>query len=134
MARVYAVPSDLGPTPPADAEQLLADASEFLDAEVFRLCWFDADEDGYPANTLVREAFRRATCAQVRWWGKVGDPDGGDGAGWGAVEIGSVRLSRSVTAVDGADSPARQVAPRVFDALRSPDLTRDIFVLGMVST
>ncbi|MEV6105702.1 hypothetical protein AB0M28_13440 [Streptomyces sp. NPDC051940] len=134
MPRLYATPADLGPSPPENAEELCEAASDFLDAEIFRTSLFDADEDGYPSNTIVREAFRRATVAQARWYVKAagGDPDGASGVGWGTIEIGSAKLSRSVTDVSGSASPAREIAPRVWDVLRSPDLTRDIFVLGVV--
>ncbi|WP_457028104.1 hypothetical protein [Kitasatospora sp. P5_F3] len=137
MARVYATSAQYatytGLAPDADTDRLLGNASKMLDAEVLRLCLFEADTDGYPTNQLVIEAFRDATCAQVQWWGEVGDSTGAAGAGWGSVEIGSVKLGRSVTAVNGAASPAREVAPQVWDALQSPDLTPDIFVLGAVS-
>lgn len=131
MARVYATPADLS-SPPADAEQLLAKASRFLEREVLRLCWYEVDTSGYPTNTTVAEAFRDAVVAQVEWWDELGDSTGAAGAGYGSVGIGSVQLGRSVTAVSGDDSAARQLAPEAVDALMSPDLTADIFVLGMV--
>jgi hypothetical protein len=128
------VAADLGSSPPSDAEQLLAKASRFFDSQVFRLCRYEVDTDGYPSNALVVEAFRDAVVAQVEWWGELGDSTGAAGVGWGSVEIGSVKLGRSVTAVSGDASPARQVAPEAWDALRSSDLTPDIFELGMVSS
>lgn len=138
MARVYATPADLadytGSAAPAAAERLLRDATTMLEARVFRLCWFVADTDGYPSNTVVRTAFTQAVCAQVAWWDEVGDSTGAAGVGWGSVEIGSVKLGRSVTTVSGDASPARQVAPQAMDALLSTDLTPDIFELGSVSS
>ena len=138
MARIYATSAEYqtytGQTPPADIDQQLANASRMLVAEVFRLCWFEVDEDGYPSNTLVREAFRDAVCAQVAWWGELGDSTGAAAVGWGSVRLGSAQLSRSVTATSGAASPAREVAPAVWDALRSDDLTGDVFRLGAVSS
>ncbi|MDT0306126.1 hypothetical protein RM780_04005 [Streptomyces sp. DSM 44917] len=137
--RVYATAADYtavtGQSPPSGIDQQLADASEMLDAEVFRLCWYDTDTAGLPTNTTVAAAFARAVVQQVRWWVEVGDDIGAAGAGWGSVGIGSVSLSRGAGgAPDGSDSPARQVAPRAWSALRSPDLTPAIFVLGVVCT
>lgn len=136
MSRVYATSSDYqtytGQTPSADTDRLLLRASEFLDSQVLRACWYVVDNAGLPTDTVVAAAFRDATCAQVEWWGELGDSTGAAGAGWGSVEIGSVKLGRSVTSVSGNDSPARQLAPKAWDALRSPDLTPDRFVLGMV--
>lgn len=139
MARVYATPADLadytGTAAPAAAERLLRNASTMLESRVFRLCWFVADTTtGLPTNTIVAGAFRDAVCAQVAWWDEVGDSTGAAGVGWGSVEIGSVKLGRSVTTVSGDASPARQVAPQAMDALLSTDLTPDIFELGSVSS
>lgn len=138
MARVYATGAEYaaytGQAAPADITARLTRASRFLDSQVFRLCWYEADEAGLPTNTLVKEAFRDATCAQAQWGVDVGDTTGADGVGWGTVEIGSVKLGRSPSAVSGNDAPGRQVAPEVWDALRSPDLTPDVLQLGAVVT
>lgn len=139
MARVYATSSQYetytGQAAPADIAMRLTRASQFLDSHVFRLCWYQADEvTGLPTNALVVAAFADAACAQVQWGLEVGDTTGAAGVGWGAVEIGTVKLSRSVTRVNGDDAPGRQIAPAVWDALRSPDLTPKIFELGMVAT
>lgn len=136
--RIYATSAEYqdytGQTPPSDIDKLLRDASRMLVAEVFRLCWYEVDEDGYPANTLVAEAFRDAVCAQVEWWDEIGDSTGAAAVSWGTVKLGSAQLSRSVTATSGAASAAREVAPKAWDALRSDDLTPDVFVLGMVTS
>ncbi|KMS66807.1 hypothetical protein ACZ91_67775, partial [Streptomyces regensis] len=57
---------------------------------------------------------------------------GAAGVGWGSVKLGSAELSRSLTATSGDDSPGRQIAPAAWDALRTPDLTPDVLILGMV--
>ncbi|MFJ6935692.1 hypothetical protein [Streptomyces sp. NPDC101132] len=135
--RVYATAEQYetytGAAPPSDIDARLAQASRFLEAQVFRLCLYDADTTtGLPSAALVAAAFADAVCAQAQWGVEVGDTTGAAGAGWGWVEIGSVRLSRSVTAVSGADSAGRQIAPAVWDALRAPDLTPDLLVVGGV--
>lgn len=137
MARIYATAEQYEAytytTAPTDIEYRLARASEFLDSRVFRLCWYAVDDAGLPSNTLVAAAFARAVCAQVQWGVEVGDVTGSAGVGYGSVEIGSVKLNRSVTAVSGDDAPGRQIAPAVWDALRSPDLTPGIFHDGAVA-
>jgi hypothetical protein len=103
-----------------------------LDSAVFRLCWFTADGDGLPTDPLVLAAFRDAVCAQAAWWGELGDSTGAQVAGWGEVRIGSVLMRRPDSQTGVADSPARQIAPEVWDVLRSPDLTPDRLWIGAV--
>ncbi|UUU21717.1 hypothetical protein [Streptomyces sp. DSM 40750] len=138
MARIYATSADYqtytGQTPPSDIGQLLADASRFLEAEVFRLCWYEVDADGYPSNATVRQAFEDAACAQAQWWDELGDSIGAAGVGWGTVKLGSAQMSRSVTATSGASSAAREIAPKAMDALQGMDLTPDIFQMGAVGS
>lgn len=137
MARIYAEAADYqtftGQTPPADITVMLADATRMLEASVFRFCLFEVDEEGYPSNSVVRQAFTDAVCAQARWFDDVGDSTGAAVAGWGSVQLGSAQLSRSVTATSGAAAPAREIAPAVLDVLQAPDLTPDIFLLGVVT-
>jgi hypothetical protein len=134
----YATADDLAAYPggaaisDTDAPTLLARANRFLNANVFRFCWFQCDADGIPTNAIVKQAFADAVCAQVVWWDDLGDSTGAVGAGWGSVQIGSVNLSRSVTNVAASASPARQVAEEVWDVLRSPDLTPDVLTIGLV--
>ena len=138
MARVYATSAQYqaytGDIPPADIAVRLGRASKFLDSQVFRLCGYEVDDDGMPTNSLVVAAFADACCAQVEWGVDVGDVTGAAAAGWGTVTIGSATLSRSVTATSGDAAPGRQIAPAVWDALRSPDLTPDVLYVGLVVT
>jgi len=136
VARVYATSAQYqaytGDTPPADITVRLGRASKFLDSQVFRLCGYEVDDDGMPTNSLVVAAFADACCAQVEWGVDVGDVTGAAAVGWGSVEIGSAKLSRSVVATSGDAAPGRQIAPAVWDALRSPDLTPDVLYVGLV--
>ena len=135
MARTYATAADYlqytGQTPPPDIEAVLARCSRFLDSQVFRLCLFEVDEDGYPANSVVRQAFADATCAQAQWWGETGDELGTAGL-WDSVKLGSLALSGRSSS-SGGGSGGREVAEAALEALRSPDLTPEVFVLGMVT-
>ncbi|MFD3717274.1 hypothetical protein [Streptomyces sp. NPDC058674] len=134
--RIYATADQYeeytGGAAPDDIEYRLARASEFLDAQVFRYCSYATDTAGLPTESAVAAALARATCAQAQWGVDVGDITGASSAGWGSVKIGSVQLSRSVTAVNGADSPGRQVAPAVWDALQSSELLAVGFRMGAV--
>lgn len=134
--RVYATTTDLAnylnAAPPLDGARLLADASRMLDSLVLGYCRYDVDDDGMPTDEAVAAAIGRAVCAQVAWWEEIGDSTGAAGVGYGSVAIGSVNLGRSVTSVSGDDSAARQLAPRVLDELRAPDL-HDKLVLGAVA-
>jgi hypothetical protein len=118
--------------PPVDAAHLLEGASRMLDARVLQYCRYDVTTDGLPSDEDVAEAIGRAVCAQVAWWGEVGDSIGAAGVGYGSVSIGSVNLGRSVTSVSGDDSAARQLAPQVLDELRAPHLHGRL-ILGAVS-
>lgn len=135
-APVYATVTDLadylGTAAPDDAERLLAAASRMLDAKVLAYCRYDVDTAGMPSDPDVAAAIGRAVCAQVAWWGEVGDSTGAAGVGYGSVSIGSVSLGRSVTSVSGDDSAARQIAPQVADELRAPYL-HDKLHLGAVT-
>lgn len=135
MARIYATSADYlaytGQAPPADIDARLARASRFLGSDVFRFCGFEVDEDGYPSNTLVAEAFAAAVCAQVQWWDETGDELGTAGR-YASVKLGTLALSRASSSSGGAPESGREVAETAMEALRSEDLTRDIFVLGLV--
>lgn len=139
MPRVYATVVDLiaytGAPAPDNADVLLTDATRLLEARVFGACLYDVDSTtGLPISPVVAAALRDAVCAQVQWWDELGDSIGAAGAGWGSVQIGRMQLARSVTNVSGSASPAREVAPKVGDALGSPDLTPDVFRLGLVQS
>lgn len=138
MARVYATAEQYetytGAAAPLDIDARLARASRLLETQVFRMCAYAADTaTGLPTDALVAAAFADAVCAQAEWGVEVGDVTGAAGVGYGPVQIGSVNLGRSVTSVTGDDSPARQIAPAVWDALRAPDLTPDRIQLGAVA-
>lgn len=137
LPRVYATAEQYethtGASAPVDIDARLIRASTFLDAQVLRSCWYAVDSNGYPTDAVVAAALASATCAQAEWGFEVGDTTGAFMAGLGNASIGSVGLGRSVTAVSGADAPGRQVAPAVWDALGSPDLTPDRFRMGVVA-
>ncbi|MFJ4847540.1 hypothetical protein [Streptomyces sp. NPDC088733] len=93
--RVYAnstqLANYLGAAPPLDADRLLARASEMLDAEVLLTAVYDTDDDGMPTDPQVAAAFALAACAQVEFWGEVGEDTDTAGPIQG-VSIGSAQI------------------------------------------
>jgi hypothetical protein len=131
MGRVYATATAYadysGKTPPADIDRLLARASQLLDSEVVKAAWYDTDDAGMPTNTDVIEAFSEATCAQVEFWGAVGEQVDTSGPIQG-VTLGA--LSIQYGAGDNRVA-ASTVGPRVYRALES--LPVDVFRVAVGS-
>ncbi|KAB7834062.1 hypothetical protein [Streptomyces mobaraensis] len=121
--RVYATPEQLAAwthTPaPAGAEQLLARASEDVEAALLTAV-YPVDADGAPAEQRVAEALRDAVCAQVEWQLATGDDGTGAMGRWDSVSIGPVSLSGrrpGPPAASGVD-----LAPRAHRVLRRAGL------------
>ncbi|WP_046495111.1 hypothetical protein [Streptomyces odonnellii] len=133
MARVYATAAEYleytGEEVPD--EGALARASRFLDSQVLRLCRYEVDAEGKPADPVVAAAFAAAVCEQVRWWDETGDELGAAGL-WGSVKLGSASMTRASSSSGSPGAGGRVVADAALEALRSPDLTPDRFVLGLV--
>ncbi|WP_027945961.1 hypothetical protein [Amycolatopsis taiwanensis] len=120
MALVYATRDELVEYAPADvktripndpeATRLLTSASaEVLSAT--KTAIYDADAEGYPSDTTVRQAFRNATCAQAVWWLTGGDDEQGASSQYQTVSIGSLTLARSQPGTATPPSTQR-LAPR----------------------
>jgi hypothetical protein len=140
VGRVYATAADWQASGrPVDDTigPLLTRASQFLDAQVFRHSFYDADATtGMPTDSTVAAAFRDCAIAQVEWWQAVGEAIGIGGVGtYGTVRIGTAHLQDPVVGGQGA-SAARQVAPTVWDILQNPDLggTQRLFHLDAVTS
>jgi hypothetical protein len=70
--RIYATETDLQNWPgietvPADAASLLLSASGLVRQET-RLARYTTDTAGFPSVPMIRDAFRDAVCAQVKFW------------------------------------------------------------------
>lgn len=78
-----------------------------------RSAMFDADEDGYPEDAALTEAFAEATCAIVEHWQLTDDPYGVE-AVQGRVSIGSVSLGTTSSSADGL-TPRERLARRIGD-------------------
>lgn len=117
--RVYATTTQLaeylGAAPPVDAARLLLEASRLLDRDFLTAAVYDVDTAGLPSNAEVAAAFAEAVCAQVQFWGEVGEETDISGPLQG-VSIGSVQLQYG--AGDNRSGPS-YYAPKLIRALRT---------------
>lgn len=91
--------------------------------KITRLAVYETDEDGYPTDADVSEAFTEATCAIVEYWELTGDSTGAEALA-GAVKIGSVSLGTSTTSRDRpSDALADRIGTRAVDILANAGLT-----------
>lgn len=112
---------------PADDEATLTKRLRAASIEVekiTRLSVFDVDEDGYPTDPMISDAFTEATCAIAEYWGITDDPTGAEVTA-GAVKIGSVSLGTTSSSQDSA-SPSeklqRRIGARAIDILSNVGL------------
>ena len=130
--RVYATESDfadfLGDEAPEEGKKdkkiaaMLRRASTEIEGHT-RTARYTVDEDGYPTDPDVADAFRDATCAQAAWWLDTDDISGA-ASQEGTVSIGSVTLgARGRSSGNGApDAGEARVAPEAITILRNAGL------------
>lgn len=85
---------------------------------------YETDDDGFPTDQDIADAFTEATCAIVEYWGQTDDPTGADVAA-GAVKIGSVSLGTTSSSQDGlsaAEKLQRRIGSRALDVLTNAGL------------
>ncbi|WP_217183373.1 hypothetical protein [Streptomyces sp. AC495_CC817] len=85
---------------------------------------YDTDDDGFPTDPDVSDAFTEATCAIAEYWTITDDPTGADVAA-GAVKIGSVSLGTTSSSSDGLsehEKLLRRIGARAFDILTNAGL------------
>ncbi|MDT0567916.1 hypothetical protein RM704_10610 [Streptomyces sp. DSM 3412] len=115
----YATTTDLAnylqAAPPLNAAKLLARATELLDSDFLKAAVYAVDGDGMPTDAEVVKAFADAVCAQVEFWGEVGEETDISGPLQG-VTIGSVSLQYG--AGDNRSGPD-YYAPKLIRALQS---------------
>lgn len=109
---LYTVPSD----------SLLRRASGVVDG-LTRHAIYAVDEDGYPTDSAIAEAFMNATCAQAAWWDETGDATGAQSQS-GTVSIGSVSIGARSRAAGGASADAAdsRIAPEAVEILHNAGL------------
>ncbi|MFF3353380.1 hypothetical protein ACFYWN_12145 [Streptomyces sp. NPDC002917] len=116
---VYATPAELaaytGQPAPADADRLLARASQDID-DALSAAVYCTDSAGMPTDPRIIAALSDATCAQVEYQQATGDDGTGAAGRWDSVSLGPVSLSgRKDTPRGAADV---DLAPRADRTLR----------------
>ncbi|MBK6015619.1 hypothetical protein [Streptomyces sp. MBT53] len=115
MDRVYATPEQVWTgQPPADAERLLARASEDID-DALLTAVYRTDSAGMPTDPKVVTALADAVRDQIEYWAATGDDGTGAAGRWDSVSIGPVSLSGRKDAPASADDV--DLAPRAHRAL-----------------
>ena len=114
--RVYATEDDLTEwaTEPIDhADALLRAASSLVeDATITAL--YPTDEDGCPADTDTRDAFRDATCAQAATWAELGiDPRLGPAGATGKRTVTGKTLGKAALTYSAPERSADDLAAAV---------------------
>lgn len=129
--RTYATITDYNlvaedPWPTADVATLnkrLRAASIEVE-KLTRRARYDTDDDGFPTDADVSDAFTEATCAIAQYWSETDDPTGVDLIA-GAVKIGSVSLGTTSSNQDGMSEQeklARRIGTRAIDILTNAGL------------
>ncbi|MEV4091450.1 hypothetical protein [Streptosporangium saharense] len=125
---VYATAQDYadytGKPAPDGIDQALERASERID-ELLMGAVYAVDPAEMPTDLKVRQAVRRATCAQAAWSVAIGDPYGVATA-FKSVSIGSVKLDRAGGSGDGGSRYAQDAA----SILRAAGLLPGIVIDG----
>lgn len=124
--RSYATVAELtaytGTDAPVGAARLLVRATRKVD-QLCKTAVYPVDEDGMPTDAALRAVLRDATCAQVEWWGEIGDERGtGATAALAGAQIGTVRLP-SGNAAAGDGSGSLEYAPDASTILAAAGLT-----------
>jgi hypothetical protein len=123
VGRVYATPEQLtawtGRPAPADAERLLARASEDVDSALLTAL-YDTDAAGMPTDPAVVQALADATCATVEYREESGDDGTGAAGRWGSVSLGPVSLGDRRDAAGDPDDV--DLGPRAHRVLRRAGL------------
>lgn len=132
--RVYATASDYAQFAEDDFEDPGTDnarlnkrlRSASIEVEsLTRLALYATDEDGYPTDPDVAEAFTEATVAVAEYWEGTGDHQGVD-ANAGAVSIGSVSLGTTSSRAASGDDTASRIGRKALTILRNAGLSNSL--------
>ncbi|GAA1915292.1 hypothetical protein GCM10009775_04660 [Microbacterium aoyamense] len=127
--RVYATPDDYNEVAeePVEDTTLIAKRLRSASVEVEKLtrrASYTTDEDGFPTDETISDAFTEATCAIVEHWQDTDDPRGVDAAS-GAVSILSVSLGTTSSGKSGLterDKLAQRIGDKAIDILTNAGL------------
>lgn len=128
--RVYATTADyagFAEEPWDGDEQTLRKRLRAASIEVERItrrARYDVDEDGFPTDADIADAFTEATCAIGEYWGITDDVTGAEAIA-GAVKIGSVSLGTTSSSQEGLSAQEkleRRIGTRATDILLNAGL------------
>ena len=108
-------PVEPEPIDDADLNARLRRASATIDG-LTRRSVYDVDEDGYPTDQDIADAFRDMTCAQVAWWDDTDDVTGA-GSQAGTFSIGSVSIGAAgrTTGNGAPNAAASRISPEAVE-------------------
>lgn len=131
VMRIYATFGDYNEVAeeawPAGGEETLNKRLRAASIEVEKLTrrsQYATDDDGFPTDPVISDAFTEATCAIAEYWSITDDPTGAD-ATLGAVKIGSVSLGTTSSNQDNysaAEKLQRRIGTRAMDILTNAGL------------
>ena len=98
----------------------LRSASSEVDG-LTRMARYDVDDDGFPSNGDISDAFMEATCAIVEYQEVGNDPTGGE-SNQGAISIGSVTLGTTSSREASGDKTEQRIGPKAALILRNAGL------------
>lgn len=134
VMRVYATEADYGAVAEEDwdgdadvLKRRLRAASVEVE-KLTRLARYDTDDDGFPTDPDISDAFTEATCAIVEHWQDTDDPRGTE-ASQGAVKILSVSLGTTSANSDRRtehDKLISRIGDRAIDVLTNAGLISSI--------
>lgn len=128
--RIYAVASDFAnlAEEPFDGDDTKLDKrlrSASIEVEgLTRLSVYDVDEEGYPTDADISDAFKEATCAFVEYWEETDDPTGAQSQA-GPTRIGSVSFGGSGAsggATNTKSAASSRIAPKAVRILTNAGL------------
>ncbi|VHM07195.1 Uncharacterised protein [Streptococcus pyogenes] len=130
VMRVYATAADFAAVSEEDWDgdpQTLSKRLRAASVEVEKLTRrsvYATDDDGFPTDQDIADAFTEATCAIVEYWSQTDDPTGAE-ASEGAVRILSVSLGTTSSNNDNLTDRQkleRRIGTRAIDVLTNAGL------------
>jgi hypothetical protein len=109
-----------------DLNARLRRASSVIDSHT-RHARYEVDDDGYPTDEGIADAFKEATCAQAQWFDESDDITGSLSQD-GTISIGSVSIGARGRSTGGASAEAREsrIAPEAVQILENAGLISSI--------
>lgn len=135
-SRTYATPSDYYAfTGTSGDDAVIAAAlrrASLVVESLVRLSQYTVDDDGYPTDSDVSQAFTDATCAQAQFVRDTGSDTGADPK-FQSMSLGSLSLSstpKGTTARQSSSSGSSRYSPEAVQILRTAGLMQSAVAHG----